>query len=76
MMWGTFFATMLIVMTIVFLQWPKMKTNPKKDKTAFIVLLVIGLLLSMLDLQYMKGPTSVRQFLFKPFVEYMQKYLF
>lgn len=73
MKWGVFVATTIIVMIIVFLQWPKMKTNPKKDKTAFIVLLVIGLLLSMFDLQYMKGPSSVREFLFTPFVEYMQK---
>lgn len=73
MKWGAFFATMIIVMIIVFLQWPKMKTNPKKDKTAFIILLAIGLLLSMFNLQYIKGPSAVRQFLFKPFIEYMQK---
>lgn len=71
--WKSFFGTLIIVAFISFLQWPKLKQNPKKDKIAFIALLFIGLFLSMFNLQYMPGPRGIRQFLIKPFVEYMQK---
>ena len=48
--WGAFFATTVIVALIILYQWPRMKQNPKKDKLAFITLLLIGWVLSMFDL--------------------------
>lgn len=66
MAWGSFFGTMMIVLVIMFLQWPKIKQNPTRDKAAFIVLLMIGLVLSMFDLQHMKGPVTLVDVIFQP----------
>lgn len=71
--WKSFLGTLIIVAFIFFLQWPRLKQKPKKDKAAFIVLLLIGLFLSMFDIKYMTGPAEIRQSLIRPFVEYMQK---
>ena len=58
MRWGAFFATTVIVALIILFQWPRMKQNPKKDKMAFLILLLIGWGLSMFDLPHMGGPTA------------------
>ncbi|MBD8006927.1 hypothetical protein [Bacillus norwichensis] len=73
MEWKAFFITLMIVIVIILLQWPRLKVNPSKDKAAFMVLLVIGLAFSLFDLQRMKGPITLRESLFKPFIEYMLK---
>ncbi|WP_340084419.1 hypothetical protein MHB50_18110 [Siminovitchia sp. FSL H7-0308] len=71
MAWGSFFGTMMIVLVIMFLQWPKMKQNSKKDKAAFIVLLMIALLLSMFDLQHLKGPVTLVDVIFQPLGKFL-----
>ncbi|MGE7761445.1 hypothetical protein [Peribacillus sp. NPDC097895] len=66
-------CTAVIVFLIILYEWPKMKKNPKKDKVAFLTLLLIGLVLSMFNLPQMSGPTEWMQTLFRPFGEYMEK---
>ena len=73
MRWGAFFCTTIIVALIILYQWPKMKQNPKKDKIAFSILLLIGWVLSMFDLPHMAGPTTWIEALFKPFGQFMEK---
>lgn len=71
MQWGQFFGAALVIAVIVILQWPRIKDNPIKDKGAFIVILVIGLVLSMFDLERMKGPITLFEAIFSPIGRYM-----
>jgi multisubunit Na+/H+ antiporter MnhB subunit len=71
--WGAFLFTAAIVTLIILYEWPKMKQNPKKDKVAFLTLLLTGLVLSMFNLPQMSGPTQWIETLFKPFGEFMEK---
>ncbi|WP_260320055.1 hypothetical protein [Peribacillus simplex] len=50
-----------------------MKQKPVKEKLALISLLLIGLLLSMFNLQEMAGPTSWIEALFRPLGEFMER---
>ena len=40
--WGAFFGTTLIIIIIIFIQWPRIKQYSKKDKWAFFILIFIG----------------------------------
>ncbi|QED47286.1 hypothetical protein [Cytobacillus dafuensis] len=73
MKWGSFLATAFIILIIILLQWPKMKPKPKVEKSAFIVLLLIALLLSMFNLPYISGPAKWIEYVFKPFGEILEK---
>lgn len=73
MRWGAFMCTTVIVTLIILFEWPKMKQNPKKDKMAFLTLLLTGLVLSMFNLPQMSGPTQWIEALFRPFGEFMEK---
>ncbi|MCM3167813.1 hypothetical protein [Peribacillus frigoritolerans] len=66
-------CTTVIVTLIILFEWPKMKQNPKKDKMAFLTLLLTGLVLSMFNLPQMSGPTQWIEALFRPFGEFMEK---
>ncbi|MEJ9232945.1 hypothetical protein LAV79_26760 [Peribacillus butanolivorans] len=66
-------CTTVIVALIILYEWPKMKQNSKKDKMAFLSLLLMGLVLSMFNIQQMSGPTSWIETFFKPFGEFMEK---
>ncbi|MGE6256503.1 hypothetical protein ACQKCU_01145 [Heyndrickxia sporothermodurans] len=73
MKWGTFFATTLIIIVIIFFQWPKLKQASKKDKGVFFSLLFIGWMLSMFDLPRISGPTSWISAIFEPFGQMLEK---
>lgn len=73
MRWGAFMCTTVIVTLIILFEWPKMKQNPKKDKMAFLTLLLTGLVLSMFNLPQMSGPTQWIEAFFRPFGEFMEK---
>ncbi|MEK4010028.1 hypothetical protein ACQKGD_11315 [Peribacillus frigoritolerans] len=73
MRWGAFFCTSVVVALIILYEWPRMKQNPKKDKMAFLTLLLTGLILSMFNLPQMSGPTQWIEALFRPFGEFMEK---
>lgn len=70
--WGTFSATFFIVVAIFLWQWSKMKQHPKKDKGTFIVLLLIGLMLSIFNLQQIPGPVSWVSALFRPLGKFLE----
>jgi hypothetical protein len=67
MSWSFFICVTIAVLLITWFEWSKLKQKPKKDKVAFISLLLIVWLLSMLDLPNTPGPTTVLQIIFKPF---------
>ncbi|WP_313428986.1 hypothetical protein [Siminovitchia terrae] len=66
MEWGQFFGTASVVAVIVILQWPRMKDYSKRDKGGFIALLLIGLILSLFNLQHIKGPLDLEKAIFHP----------
>ncbi|MBY0120973.1 hypothetical protein [Bacillus sp. S/N-304-OC-R1] len=75
MNWGIFFATACIIGMIVLYEWPKLKNYPKKDKTAFIVLIIFSLCLSLFNLPYIEGPIRWIQYVLQPFVNFVNKEL-
>jgi len=66
MRWGVLIGTTLIIVAIVAYEWPKMKLYPRKDKASFIVLILLGWILAQFDLQYMAGPVTLLETIFKP----------
>jgi hypothetical protein len=66
MRWGVLIGTTIIIAAIVAYEWPKMKLYPSKDKASFIVLLSLGWILAQFDLQYMAGPVTMLESIFKP----------
>ncbi|WP_232732362.1 hypothetical protein [Bacillus sp. mrc49] len=73
MKWAAFLSTAFIIILITLYEWPRMKQKPVKDKLALISLLLIGLLLSMFNLQEMAGPTSWIEAMFRPLGEFMER---
>jgi hypothetical protein len=71
--WGAFIGTTIIIAVIILFQWPKMKQYPKKDKMAFLMLLVFVWVLSMFDLPKMAGPVTWIEALFRPVGQFMDK---
>jgi Ca2+/Na+ antiporter len=67
MRWSFFFGVTIIVLLIFWFEWRKLKHNPKRDKAAFMALLLLVWLMSMMDLLYTPGPTSALAIIFKPF---------
>ncbi|ALS28688.1 hypothetical protein IJ21_32990 [Paenibacillus sp. 32O-W] len=59
-------AVVLAIMTVY--EWPKMKREMKKEKTAFAVLTVLGGILAFLLMFYpeMPGPTHLINAIYKP----------
>ncbi|MBD8004386.1 hypothetical protein [Bacillus norwichensis] len=66
MEWKQFFSTAAVAAVIVILQWPRMKDSSKRDKGTFIVLILLGLALSLFNLEYLKGPADLEQAIFRP----------
>lgn len=71
MKWGNFFGTAMIIAAILLLQWPRIKKASMKDKTVFLILLLFGWGLSLLDLPNIEGPMTLMRFHFKPFAPLM-----
>lgn len=67
MRWSFFCGVTIAVLLIWWFEWPKLKQKPKRDKSIFVSLLLLIWLLSMLDLPNTPGPTTLLQFIFKPF---------
>ncbi|MGC5328085.1 hypothetical protein [Brevibacillus sp. SYSU BS000544] len=73
MRWSVILGVTFIVVLIVLFEWPRMKNHPKRDKIAFAGLLLIGWVLSMLDLQNMAGPNTLVEMIFKPISVILEK---
>ncbi|MCY9666153.1 hypothetical protein M5X11_14450 [Paenibacillus alginolyticus] len=67
MRWSFFCGVTIAVLLICWFEWPKLKQKPKRDKAVFVSLILLVWLLSMLDLPRTPGPTTLLQFIFKPF---------
>ncbi|RAP77031.1 hypothetical protein DL346_00555 [Paenibacillus montanisoli] len=63
-----FIGITLVVILISRLEWPKLKQKPKKDKAAFVFLLMLGWLLFLFDLPHIAGPSTFFRTIYKPFV--------
>lgn len=72
MRWGVLIGVTAIMALMFAYEWPRMKKNPKKDKIAFVVLILIGWILAMFDLPNMTGPTTWIETIFKPFGKIME----
>ncbi|QMV44723.1 hypothetical protein [Cohnella cholangitidis] len=66
MNWRVMIGTAVVIAAIVAYEWPKMKHYPRKDKASFIVLILLGWILAQFDLQYLAGPTTLLESIFKP----------
>ena len=66
MKWIFFCFITISVLLIMWIDWPKIKGKPAWDKAAFISLLILVWVLSMLDLPNTPGPTTFYEFIFKP----------
>jgi len=67
MRWDVFLGSTVAIGAIFAFEWPKMKRHPLKDKAAFLVLLLFGWGLAQFDLQYMSGPVTFLEAVFRPF---------
>jgi hypothetical protein len=68
MNWGALFGSTFIVFCMTLFQWPKLNSNQKKEKAAFITLSILGWMLMNLlfTFPYIPGPTEVIDSIFKP----------
>ncbi|MDF2963586.1 MAG: hypothetical protein K0S39_5321 [Paenibacillus sp.] len=67
MRWTFFCGVTIAVILIWCFEWKKLKEKLKRDRVVFMSLLLLGWVLSMMDLPNMPGPTTFLQFIFKPF---------
>ncbi|MBE1444610.1 hypothetical protein [Paenibacillus sp. OAS669] len=67
MRWSLFWIVTIAILFILGFEWRQVKTKPKKDRLMFLSLLLIGWLLSMLDLPHTPGPSTFLKFVFSPF---------
>ncbi|MEV5028313.1 hypothetical protein [Paenibacillus sp. LPE1-1-1.1] len=68
-----FIGVTIAALLILSFEWPRMKAKPAKDKAALVSLLLIGWVLSMLDLPNMPGPTTLLEVIFYPFRGLIEK---
>ncbi|MFD2371549.1 hypothetical protein ACFSO0_16605 [Brevibacillus sp. GCM10020057] len=66
MKWGLMISMTALAITMILFEWRRLSKLPKRDKVAFISLVIIAWGLSMFDLQQLPGPTTVLQAIFKP----------
>ncbi|MFD0711598.1 hypothetical protein [Paenibacillus sp. GCM10027626] len=72
MNWRIWISATIIILLIFWFEWPRIKQNPPKDKAAFVVLLLIGWVLSMFDLLHLPGPTTLLNAIFKPLARMLE----
>lgn len=71
-------GVLLIIVAAVLItlyEWPKINEDLRKERRAFIVLMMAGVLLAALLIYFpeMPGPTELVQWLFKPFSNMLAK---
>ncbi|WP_164669416.1 hypothetical protein [Virgibacillus doumboii] len=64
-------SVILVIVVAVFItlyEWPRIDQHLKKEKRAFVMLTIVGILLSALLIYFpeMPGPTELVQWVFKP----------
>lgn len=75
MKWGPVFVSILIMIFMSLYQWPKLKKNQKKEKAAFLSLLILGWALAILLIIFpdIPGPTQLIDWIYKPFGKILEK---
>lgn len=73
MRWSFFCGITITVIVIFWLEWRKLKQNPKRDRAAFVTLLILIWLMSMMDIINMPGPNRMLAFIFKPLMGLVQQ---
>lgn len=69
MKWGALLGITFIISCVVFFQWPLLtKKYQKRERTAFIIISILGWLLAMMLLYFPNtpGPTQFVDMLFRP----------
>lgn len=68
MKWGPIFGITFIVILIALYEWPKINSKQKKEKAAFVILALLGWLLTIVVLYNpdIPGPTQMIHLIFKP----------
>jgi hypothetical protein len=74
MKWGSFLLSTLTIFLIVFIQWPKVKKNQKKEKLIFIFMCIFGWLLAITLILFpdLPGPTQIIDYTFKPLGRFLE----
>lgn len=72
MKWVQIVVMSVLVCILFALEWPRLSGLPKRDKAAFITLLFVAWVLSMLDLPNLPGPTTFINALFRPLGQYLE----
>lgn len=69
MKWGAIFGITVLVACMALFEWPTMNPKQKKEKAAFIGLMVMGWLLGVLLVFFpdLPNPTDLFDTIFKPF---------
>lgn len=63
---GLFSLVGMLAALFAGMEWPKLRTKPRRDKAAFFGLLTIVMLLSLLNLEEVPGPAQVLKLVFLP----------
>ncbi|GAB7388763.1 hypothetical protein BSNK01_26010 [Bacillaceae bacterium] len=75
MEWGVLSGIAVIVGGIVLYEWPRFDAKQRKEKAAFLVLLLLGVVLASLLLFFpdLPGPTQLIDAVFRPLGKYLEK---
>jgi len=70
---AAFAWTAIVVALLTMYEWPKMKQSPKKDKIAFISIMLIGLFMTLFSLKQMAGPVTWLELIYRPLGKFMEQ---
>ncbi len=75
MEWAAVLGIAAVLVLMALYEWSKMKTQKKREKTAFAALTVLGGILAFLLVfnSEMPGPTQFIDTLYKPLVKILEK---
>lgn len=76
MEWATVLGIAAVLVLMALHEWPKVKTQMKREKTAFAVLSVLGgiLAFSLVFYPEMPGPSQFLNAMYKPLVNILEKW--
>ncbi|MGN7470575.1 hypothetical protein [Brevibacillus sp. SAFN-007a] len=72
MRWAQIVAMSAFACMLFAIEWPRLARLPRRDKAAFVILLVVGWVLSLMDLRNLPGPTTFINAIFKPLGQYLE----
>ncbi|RKQ19321.1 hypothetical protein [Ureibacillus endophyticus] len=77
MKWIAGFMIVVIVILMVIIEWQKMSRQMKREKTAFIVLVISGVILAYLLLLFpdVPGPTQLIDAVYRPITNILKSWI-